>query len=823
MNTGVTKTDFIYFQNDILKDIKNLEKTFTEKIESIINEVNKNKTFTDSNFTKYSLLISDISEKVGASEGNSKIIEELNIMKKKLEDLSINSRIKINSLEKEFNNMSIKYDKIFITNLVVPGLIGSSCPFPSLASFIDNANKKINELIIDKKKKDMDLKSYKEKLESLINTFNTRVNTSEEKFKQYCNLCFENFDKNSNERFNILEERINTLRMENGKYSAELIERSNELKTDWDKIMNIKTEIYDKLNSELEKYVKYNSDLLKVFESQRSEFTLLKNRFTELSEFIKDVRFRNNITSKENNIYNSPNLNAKRNKNLNNNAFTELTNYQKRVKFTQMSKRINFKLKQNLNNSFNDIKNKKHLTNINRNYQEKKENGIHHSPSKTEYRFGDNDSNSSETFKNDNEEKNEEISLDNKDLENNKQNEEEKDNPINKEYSVNKPLDLDKERSKLKNYFNPSIKNLKSSNQINNANLLNKKKHKTSILGHTNLLSTKKLNSENQQNKSTINKDGETEFSGNNGIKPIINKKNKLKNLETNEEILKQDITKTTSIKKLKLNLNDSPKSRNDSPKEKINNRKTKFNKTIKVPEIKSKVRESNKLKTHIHKSNLKIKIEEKMHENNNINNNIKKEKNRSNIKLFTPISKKNSSIKKDSNNSDNENKQNKIKENKFSFVTNINTKEKEISKNEINNDSNKIDDDIDISEESINLNMNRLNEKIIKINNRLTELYKNSEIKINKIYLYVKKVFDHFSGIFFFKEIYNQKFNFDYTNKTLMTDFTSIFPAHINNKRKIILKGKDKNFTPKNIKKQLCYKTIVDQIEPFLIKKFKD
>ena len=244
-----------------------------------------------------------------------------------------------------------------------------------------------------------------------------------------------------------------------------------------------------------------------------------------------------------------------------------------------MSKRINFKLKQNLDNSFNDIKNKKHLTNINRNYQEKKENGIHHSPSKTEYRFGDNDSNSSETFKNDNEEKNEEIFLDYKDSENNKQNEEEKDNPINKEYSVNKPLDLDKERSKLKNYFNPSIKNLKTSNQISNANLLNKKKHKTSILGHTNLLSTKKLNSENQQNKSNINKDGETEFSGNNGIKPIINKKNKLKNLETNEEILKQDITKTTLIKKLKLNLNDSPKSRNDSPKEKINNRKTKFKK----------------------------------------------------------------------------------------------------------------------------------------------------------------------------------------------------------------------------------------------------
>ena len=826
MNTGVTKTDFIYFQNDVLKDIKNLEKTFTEKIENIIKDVNNIKIYADSNFTKYSLLISDISEKVGVSEGNSKINEELNIMKKKLEDLSINSRIKTNSLEKEFNNMTIKYDKIFINNLVVPGLIGSSCPFPTLASFIDNANKKINELTIEKKKQGMDLKSYKEKLDSLINMFNNRVNSSEEKFKQYCNLCFQNFDKNSNDRFNLLEERIGTLRMENAKYSSELIERSNELKTDWDKIMGIKTEIYDKLNSELEKYVKYNSNLLKVFESQKSEFTLLKNRFTELSEFIKDVRFRNNITTKENNMYTSPKLNTTRNKNLNNNAFTQLTNYQKRVKFTQMSNRINFKLKQNLDNSLQNIKNKKHLTNINKNYQEKKENSLHNSPAKTEYLFGVNESSSSsEIIKDGNDEKNKEISSDNNDLENNKINEEEKDNPINKEYSVNKPLDLDKERNILKNYVNPSIKNLKTSNTMNRTNSINKKKHKTNIHGHPNLLSAKNINVENKQNKSTINKDSENEFSGDDGIKSIIKKKNKIKTSKTlkiNVGYLKQEITKTTSIKKLKLNLKGSPKSRNDSPKETINNRKIKFNNTIKVPEIKPKEREHNKLKTHINKPNLKIKNEENINESGG---DIKKEKNQSNIKLFTQmISKANSPIEKESNNSDNENKPDIVKENKFSFVTNIDIKEKETSKNEnIDNIITKIDDDIDINEEGINLNMNILNEKIIKINNSLIELHKNSDIKFNRIYLYVKKVFDHFSGIFFFKEIYKQKFNFDFKNKSLMTDYTTVFPAHINNKRKIMLKGKDKFFTPKNLKKQIGYKTIVDKIEPFLIKKFKD
>ena len=54
-------------------------------------------------------------------------------------------------------------------------------------------------------------------------------------------------------------------------------------------------------------------------------------------------------------------------------------------------------------------------------------------------------------------------------------------------------------------------------------------------------------------------------------------------------------------------------------------------------------------------------------------------------------------------------------------------------------------------------------------------------------------------------------------------TDFSSGFPALKNNKTKIILKGNNKYFTPINRKKQETYKTIVNRIEPYLIKKFKE
>ena len=117
----------------------------------------------------------------------------------------------------------------------------------------------------------------------------------DEKFKEYCNLCFTNYDNKSNDRYKAIEDKIDSLRMENVKHSSELIQKTNELKLDWDKMQSIKEEIYDKFNLELSKFNKHNNDLIKIFENQKQEFSLIKSRFTELSGFIKDVRFRNNL------------------------------------------------------------------------------------------------------------------------------------------------------------------------------------------------------------------------------------------------------------------------------------------------------------------------------------------------------------------------------------------------------------------------------------------------------------------------------------------------------------------------------------------------
>ena len=657
---------------------------------------------------------------------------------------------------------------------------------------MDNVNKKINQLIVDKKKQDIDLKGYKEKLDNLIGVFNNRINNIDEKFKEYCNICFTNYDNKSNDRYNAIEEKMNSLRMENIKHSSELIEKTNELKLDWDKIQSIKAEIYEKFNYEISKFESHNNNLIKVFDSQKQEFSLIKSRFTELSDFIKDVRFRNNLTNMNNNNNNKNDKDLKNNK-----SYSNLTAFQKKVKFTSMSRRIDFKLKQKLDESF---KSQKELNNIDNN---KIKITTQYSPAKTEF--------NNSLYSN----KEEEKDKDNKD---NKDNEK-----TNKNYLINKPIELKNISSPLKNYFNSN------------------KEYKGHFKGNKNLsihssINKAENNNEIKKNKSEINKESEEEILGEDErIKSIINKKNiksaKIKEIEKIESTI-SDIDKEKLSTKILPKLNESVKTKN--------NKNNKFNKNIRTSPKKNKKYEPYKIRIFLNDDKKNINTIENTKQNNLLSLNYKKENNDNiNNKIYKTESQNSSPKREEDNNLDksdfsnnykdkidiNRDKKNQNEKNNLIFLTNPSIKE--ISKNNnINMNTLDSNNHININSEednNMNLDFDLLNKKITTINNRMNELFLNSDQKMDKLHQYVKKVFDHLSGIFYFKDLYNQKFSFDFSPKTLMigSDFGSTY--RLKPKTKIIIKKRDKLFSPQNGKKTETFKSLVDKIEPYLIKKFKE
>ena len=51
MNTNISRNDFLFFQNEVFKDIKELEKKINEKINTISTNINSNKEASDNNYS----------------------------------------------------------------------------------------------------------------------------------------------------------------------------------------------------------------------------------------------------------------------------------------------------------------------------------------------------------------------------------------------------------------------------------------------------------------------------------------------------------------------------------------------------------------------------------------------------------------------------------------------------------------------------------------------------------------------------------------------------------------------------------------------------
>ena len=299
----VKKSDFIYFQNEFLKDIKQIDIKYNEKFSQILNILQNEKLVNEQKFQIYNEKIAALSTAMETNGQIQQIKNDFEKFKERIKQEQLSNKNKLSYLERDLSDACFKYDNIFSSMISVPGLIGKGAKYSEIKAFYEFIDKKLRELIIFKDKNSMDLDKYKKKLETLIGQFKIQIDSSQSKYLTYCNEKIAETKKKIDEQILFFDEKINKLRLDNGKHSFDLIKKSEELENFINKFDNLSNEINSKLNEEMAKYQKYNNDLIKVFDSQREEFKIIKIRFTELSEFIKDVRFMRNLNnySKQNN------------------------------------------------------------------------------------------------------------------------------------------------------------------------------------------------------------------------------------------------------------------------------------------------------------------------------------------------------------------------------------------------------------------------------------------------------------------------------------------------------------------------------------------
>ena len=566
-----------------------------------------------------------------------------------------------------------------------------------------------------------------------------------------------------------------------------------------------------------------------------------------MSDFIKDIRFRNNV----------------------NNLHTQTeTQLEKKIKFKNMSKRINFRLKQK-----NDIEGDRSLSFENSNKNENNEDKFN----KTYSNLIVKEINDKEN-EGDEKEEREEIKEKGK---------------SKKESKIHKPLILNNVHSTIKDYFNQNkeYKTLKHKNIlskiVNNKTkvkfLLSDKKEKENNdknseskefsveededkklnIVNENFRKNNRLFSNMKENKSNnnlrtekfnINIDKINRVKSSTQIRLIKESPNfftidKSRNIRKNSEISNKIISIDDLNEKDNNNNNDNIMFSESSTRtlridSKYNKKNDIIQKLSSTKSIKFENLHINKKIYSINGNKKDLKIDLPSPENirpkelissksqnemqrlsikqieNIVNSIINQKIKANNFQSLSPKEKNKFYSNQNSINSDmNSNKDNASKKmfvKNYSFSTNQNSKQS----SPLENYSNYL---IEIKE--INLNLNLLNQKIIKTNKRMIQIYQNVEIKINEMYKQMMKLYGDLTGKIFFKQLNKQNSPKKiYTSSNFSIPLSN--PEESKNKTfqdndKDKWNTKKKFYSPRESKVE-SFKSIVDRIEPYLIKKFK-
>ena len=144
INNNKTRNDYLFFQNEILTDLKKMELRINEKISKITSFLSEEKNKNDSKIQEFTSKFDEL--QIKKIEFTEQINNSLNSLKLKQEEYASKNEIRISMIQKDLSNACFKYDKVLINNLTIPNLVGECCPYANLPIFIEFANNKIKIL-----------------------------------------------------------------------------------------------------------------------------------------------------------------------------------------------------------------------------------------------------------------------------------------------------------------------------------------------------------------------------------------------------------------------------------------------------------------------------------------------------------------------------------------------------------------------------------------------------------------------------------------------------------------------------------------------------
>ena len=288
--------DFLFFKNDILKELKNLEfKIETQK--KFNNELKNTISIHDTKLIKLNNKLECISNVVNDKEATTKYYKEkidiLMDFKSKNEDnwASLDYKIKINS--EDIKNAINKYDKVIYDNLEYPGTIGRDSKFKDFHELIDYILNHIKIFSLFKEKNEVDLKTYKVKLDSMIKSINFQISGIIGNANSFTTKNLQELETKCFTEIKAFDEKVMKLRVETLELIKNFENEKNKIFEEWDNIKNMKKELVLLIESSIKKLNNSNNSIKKILDNYEIQFSEIKNEISSMNALYNKMKIEN--------------------------------------------------------------------------------------------------------------------------------------------------------------------------------------------------------------------------------------------------------------------------------------------------------------------------------------------------------------------------------------------------------------------------------------------------------------------------------------------------------------------------------------------------
>ena len=289
------RQDLLHFKEEVLKDIKVVQKEFANKFGKMEDILKEQIDVYESKVNTFEQRIMNLTNLISADRSLIQKIEELVKFREETNDKLVTDSIRLTNLETDFKVNIKNIENILSKSVIYPGIIGYSGKFKSFHDFMDYVLKQISDLILFKEKSTLDLGPYKKKIDDTLEFVKIQVNHIIGSANEFTIKSVNDAEQRMRSLVQLYDDRLQDTRVENANYSIGLQKKSEELSRLIDNVYEIKKDIYKKLKDEVDIMKVDQKQLMRYFTAYRKQFTLIKDKFAQLSEFIRDVRFRANI------------------------------------------------------------------------------------------------------------------------------------------------------------------------------------------------------------------------------------------------------------------------------------------------------------------------------------------------------------------------------------------------------------------------------------------------------------------------------------------------------------------------------------------------